>query len=306
MTPYNKLNAFWKKKYGKRVQRIPVSTGLGCPNRSKGNELQGCIFCDPTGSGFAAESPAMAIEDQIKSMIKRVEGKYGADILFAVYLQSYTNTYASVDKLKSILDSLFIDERIRILDISTRPDCVEEEKLDLIASYQQKADILIEYGLQSVNRQTLKDLNRGHSLSDFVDAILRTKKRGIETLAHMIVDLPQDTLDDIIEASQLLSALSVNGVKLHSLYVVKGTELERRVNKGQYQLLSFDEFAEREIKFLEYLDPTIVIHRLCSEPPKEIGKGNWGMLKIEIIQEIERMMKDRNTYQGKRFNYLKR
>ena len=305
MIPYNKLNPFWKKKYGKRVQRIPISTGLGCPNRSKGNRLNGCIFCDPTGSGFAAESPVMPIEDQIKTMIKRTEGKYGADILFAVYLQSYTNTYASVDHLKSILDSLFIDERIRILDISTRPDCVEEEKLDLIASYRQKADILIEYGLQSVNRKTLNDLNRGHTLADFVDAILRTKKRGIDTLAHMILDLPQDTLDDVVEASQILSALSINGVKLHSLYVVKGTELEKRVNQGQYELLSFAEFAEREITFLEYLDPSIVIHRLCSEPPKDVAEGNWGMLKIEIIQEIEKRMNERNTYQGKRFDYLK-
>ena len=306
MIPYNKLNDAWKKKYGKRVQRIPVSTGLGCPNRSKAGGLKGCIFCDPTGSGFAAESPKMPIKDQIKTMIKRVEHKYGRDLFFAVYLQSYTNTYASTEKLKEIFDSLFIDERIRILDISTRPDCVEEEKLNLIASYKERADIIIEYGLQSVNRETLKDLNRGHTLADLIDAVLRTKKKGIDTLAHMIMDLPQDTLDDVIEASQILSALGVNGVKLHSLYVVKDTELDRRIIEGRYNLLSFGEFLEREITFLEYLDPSIIIHRLCSEPPKENAKGNWGMLKIEIIQEIERLMNERNTYQGKRFNYLKR
>lgn len=306
MKPYNQLNSFWKKKYGKRVQRIPVSTGLGCPNRTKKNGINGCIFCDPTGSGFAAESPTVPIEEQIKTMIQRTEKKYGEDIYFAVYLQSYTNTYAPVEKLKHIFDALFIDERIKVLDISTRPDCVEQEKLDLIATYKDKADILIEYGLQSVNRDTLIDLNRGHTLVDFIDAVFRTKKIGIDTLAHMIVDLPQDAMEDVVEGAQILSALGVDGVKLHSLYVVEGTELDRRIKQGRYDSLPFDEFVEREIRFLEYLDPSIVIHRLCSEPPKENAHGNWGMLKIEIIQEIERSMHERNTYQGKRFTYLNR
>jgi len=303
---YNKLNQFWKQKYGKRVQRIPVSTGLGCPNRTPRKGLSGCIFCDPTGSGFAAESPGMPVGEQIERMIAKAEYKYGKDILFAIYLQSYTNTYASIDRLKKIFDSLFVDERIRILDISTRPDCVEEEKLDLINSYQNRVDLIIEYGLQSVNRHTLADLNRGHNVADFIDAVIRTKKRGIDSLAHMIIDLPQDTLEDVVEAAQIISALGVEGVKLHSLYVVKGTELERRVNNGQYQLLSFDEFAEREIAFLEHLDPRIVIHRLCSEPPKENAQGNWGLPKIEIIHQIEKRMQESNTYQGKRFQYLNR
>ena len=303
---YQKLNAFWKQKYGKRVQRIPVSTGLGCPNRVKSNGLNGCIFCDPTGSGFAAESPNVPIEEQIKTMINRVENKYGKDVFFAVYLQSYTNTFASVEKLKGIFDSLFIDERIKILDISTRPDCVEQEKLDLIAGYQDKADVLIEFGLQSVNRKTLIDLNRGHTLADFIDAVLRTKRMGIQTLAHMILDLPQDSINDVIEGAEILSALGVDGVKLHSLYVVEGTELDRRIKKRRYNLLSFNDFVYREITFLEYLDPSIVIHRLCSEPPKENARGNWGMPKIGVIHEIERVMKERNSYQGKHFNYLKR
>lgn len=306
MILYKKLNSFWKQKYGKRVQRIPVSTGLGCPNRLKANGINGCIFCDPTGSGFAAESPNVPIEEQIKAMINRVEKKYGKDVFFAVYLQSYTNTYASVEKLKEILDSLFIDERIKILDISTRPDCVEQEKLNLIAGYKDKADILIEFGLQSVSSKTLIDLNRGHTLADFIDAVLRTKKMGIETLAHMILDLPQDTVKDVVEGAEILSAIGVDGVKLHSLYVVEGTELDIRIKQGRYNLLSFDDFVDREITFLEYLDPSIVIHRLCSEPPKENAKGNWGMPKIEVIQEIERIMEERNSYQGKHFNYLKR
>jgi len=306
LKPYNKLNDFWKDKYSKRVQRIPVSTGLGCPNRINKTGLNGCIFCDPTGSGFAAQSPDMSVEQQIKTMIKKAENRYGKDIYFAVYLQSYTNTFASVNKLKDIFDSLFVDERIKILDISTRPDCIEEEKLDLISTYKSRADIIIEYGLQSANRNTLEELNRGHTLADFIDAVIRTKKRGIDTLAHIIVDLPQDSCDDVIEAAQILSALGVEGVKLHSLYVVEGTELDRRVKAGKYKLLSFEEFVKREIAFLEHLDPSCVIHRLCSEPPFKKAQGNWGMLKVQIIQQIENRMKDTGSFQGKRFDYLKR
>jgi len=283
-------------------------------------------------------------------MIGRTEKKYGEDLLFAAYLQSYTNTYASEQLLKEIFDQIFIDERIRILDISTRPDCVENNKLDLIQSYSDRADIIIEYGLQSVNRNTLRDLNRGHTFADFVDAVERTKKRGLETLAHIIVDLPQDSLDDVVEAAQLLSALGidgvklhslyvvegteldrriivdlpqdslddvveaaqllsalgVDGVKLHSLYVVEGTELDRRIKNGTYQLLDFNTYLEREIAFLENLDPDIVVHRLCSEPPTEGAYGNWGLLKVQVIQAVEEELKRRETYQGSQFNYFNR
>jgi radical SAM protein (TIGR01212 family) len=301
---YNKLNTYWKTRYGKRVQRIPVSTGLGCPNRADGSG--GCIFCDPSGSGFAAERPDMLISQQIKNMIERTEKKYGEDIYFAIYFQSYTNTYASEKKLKEIFDQVFVDDRIKILDISTRPDCVEDNKLDLIKSYSDRADIIVEYGLQSVNRKTLVDLNRGHTLADFIDAVERTKKRGLETLAHIIVDLPQDSMDDIIEAAQILSALKVDGVKLHSLYVVNDTELDRRMKAGVYTLLDFDTYLEREIAFLENLDPEIVVHRLCSEPPTEGAYGNWGKLKVQVIQSIENELKRRETCQGKKFNYFKR
>jgi hypothetical protein len=277
---------------------------LGCPNR--GDSSGGCIFCDPSGSGFAAENPNMAIDRQIEKMIERTEKKYGSDLYFAIYLQSYTNTYAPPERLKILFDQVFIDDRIKILDISTRPDCVEEAKLDLIKTYADRADILMEYGLQSVNRETLKDLNRGHTLADFVDAIERTKQRGLETLAHIIVDLPQDSLEDVIEAAQLLSALKVDGVKLHSLYVVEGTELDRRIKNGTYQLLDFESYLEREIAFLENLDPGIVVHRLCSEPPMTGASGNWGMLKVQVIQAIENELARRKTCQGKRFNYFKR
>lgn len=304
MTLYNKLNTYWKTRYGKRVQRIPVSTGLGCPNRNAASG--GCIFCDPSGSGFAAENPDVKISQQIETMIARTEKKYGENIFFAAYLQSYTNTYASEKRLKEIFDQIFVDNRIKIMDISTRPDCVEDHKLDLIQSYSDKADIIVEYGLQSINRQTLIDLNRGHTFAEFVDAVERTKARGLETLAHIIIDLPQDSKDDVIEAARLLSALKVDGVKLHSLYVVEGTELDRRIKNGMVQLLDFNTYLDREIAFLENLDPSIVVHRLCSEPPTEGAYGNWGLLKVQVIQAVENELKRRETFQGKKFDYFKR
>jgi len=300
---YNALSTYWKNRYKKRVQRLPVSAGLGCPNRKGGEEPSGCIFCDPTGSGFAAVEPDVDYEEQIREMINRTQNRYGKDILFAVYLQSYTNTYGSVEKLRSIYDRLFVDPRIVIFDIATRPDCVEEEKLDLITSYSTRVDLLVELGLQSTKRSTLVDLNRGHTLADFIDAVIRTRKRGIEVVAHMITDLPQDSKDDLVESARILSALGVEGVKLHSLYVVEGTELDRRIQEGRYERLGLKDFVERTVLFLEHLDPSIVIQRLVSDPPHEGAYGNWGLPKIRIIQAIEQAMKDKDTYQGKYFDY---
>ncbi|GAB6190114.1 TIGR01212 family radical SAM protein [Marinitoga arctica] len=301
---YNKLSDYLKKRYGERVQRLPINAGFTCPNKIGLRGTGGCIYCEETGSGFASLSPKTPIKEQIEFMINRYKGKANK---YMAYFQSNTNTFAPPHILKKIYDSALIDDRIVILDISTRPDTVEEEKLDLIASYKEKVDVYIEFGLQSVNYNTLKILNRGHSLAEFIDSVNRAKKRNIEVIVHMIVDLPWDKKEDIIEGAKILSALNVDGVKLHSLYITENTVLGEMYKNNEIQPLSFEEFIDRNILFLEYLDPKIVIHRLAADPPKEgVLHGNWGMSKIKIINLLEKEMKKRNTYQGRLFNYLNR
>jgi hypothetical protein len=301
---YNKLSDYLKNKYGERVQRLPINAGFTCPNKIGLKGTGGCIYCEETGSGFAALSPKTSIKEQVEYMIKRYEGRANK---YMAYFQSNTNTFAPAHVLKKIYDSALIDDRIVILDISTRPDSVEDEKLDLIASYKEKLDVYLEFGLQSVNHHTLKILNRGHTLADFIDAVNRAKKRNIEVIVHIIIDLPWDSEEDIIEGAKILSALNVDGVKLHSLYITENTVLGQMYKNGEIKPLSFEEFINRNILFLEYLDPKVVIHRLAADPPKEnVLHGNWGMSKIKIINLLEKEMRNRNTYQGRMFNYLNR
>ncbi|NUU99283.1 radical SAM protein [Marinitoga sp. 1154] len=299
---YNKLSDYLKKRYGERVQRLPINAGFTCPNKTGLRGTGGCIYCEETGSGFASLSPKTPISEQIRYMIERYKGKANK---YMAYFQSNTNTYAPVHVLKKIYDSALVDDRIVILDISTRPDTVEDEKLELIASYKEKLDVYLEFGLQSVNYKTLKILNRGHTLAEFIDAVNRAKKRNIEIIVHMIVDMPWDDKEDIIEGAKILSALKIDGVKLHSLYITKSTILGKMYERDEVIPLSLEEFIERNILFLEYLDPDIVIHRLAADPPKTgVLHGNWGMSKIKIINMLEKEMKKRNTYQGRLFNYL--
>jgi hypothetical protein len=218
------------------------------------------------------------------------------------YFQSNTNTYANVNKLKELYDQSLISEDILILDISTRPDCVEDEKLDLIASYKYKVDVFLEFGVESTNTKTLSFMNRGHYLSDVIDGTLRAKKRNLEIIYHYIIDFPTDDRNDVVEMAKFANVMEIQGVKLHSLYITENTVLGEKYKKDEFKPLTLDEYIDRVILFLEHLKPDIVIHRLVSDPP-EIGAlhGNWGKRKIEIINMINNEMKKRDTYQGKKY-----
>ncbi len=299
---YRKLNEYFKEKYGIRVQRIPIYAGFTCPNRDGTKGTGGCIFCDPTGSGFSTFRN-LSIKEQIKKWKEIYKRKY-KNVKFLAYFQAFSNTYAPVEELSRKYEEVLDDEDIVGLDISTRPDVLPESVLELLESYKNRVDIYLDIGLQTVNYKTLKILNRGHTLAEFIDAVLRAKRREFIVTAHVIVDLPWDDMEDVIETAKILSALRVDGVKLHSLYIVKGTQLWRMYNTGHLKLLSLHEYVDRVIVFLEHLSPDIVIHRLVSDPPKEgTVFGNWGKSKSEIINIIEKEFEKRNTYQGKK-HYL--
>jgi hypothetical protein len=218
------------------------------------------------------------------------------------YFQSNTNTYASIKVLKKKYDQAFIDDRIIILDISTKPDYVDEEKLDLIASYKQKVDVMIEYGVESSNEKTLKLMNRGHNLNDVYKATNMAKERKIEVIHHYIMDFPKDSVEDIKNMAKICNELKIDGVKLHSLYITENTKLAEMYKNGDITPLTIEEYVNRVIIFLEELNPEIVIHRLVSEPPI-VGTihGNWGLSKSKVLSIIENEMKKRDSYQGKNF-----
>ncbi|BBE30929.1 TIGR01212 family radical SAM protein [Tepiditoga spiralis] len=298
---YYRLITYNKNKYGAKVQRIPINAGFTCPNKTGEKGKGGCIFCDSTGSGFASLSSKTPINDQLNAMIERYNGRAN---MFMAYFQSNTNTYAPVHVLKKLYDSSLIDDRIKILDISTRPDCVSNDVLDLIASYKEKLDVFLEFGAESFNTNTLKLMNRGHTVSETLDAVLRAHKRKLDVVLHFILDFPTDTMEDIIEMAEISSILGVHGVKLHSLYIAENTKLGEMYKNDDFKPLTLNDYIERVITFLEHLSPNIVIHRLVSEPPKEgCLFGLWGLKKMKVFNMIENEMKKRNTYQGRLYKF---
>ncbi|AJG40294.1 MULTISPECIES: TIGR01212 family radical SAM protein [Thermotoga] len=301
---YRKLSDHLKERYGERVQRIVIFGGFSCPNRDGTKGTGGCIYCDATGSGFTTLMK-LPIREQVLRMKERYE-KRGIR-KFIAYFQAFSNTYASIDELRKKYEEALVDDSIVQLSVSTRPDLVPEEVLDLLEEFKRKVDVSVELGLQTANYRTLRKINRGHTLAEFVDAAVRVKRRGMELVVHVILNLPWDDMEDVVETAKLLSALDVDGVKLHSLYVVEGTKLAEMYRKGEIEICSLEEYIERVITFLEYLSPKVVVHRLVADPPKE-GTifANWGKSKIEIINMIEKELERRDTYQGKRFDYLNR
>ena len=287
-----------KDKYGVKVYRIPLTAGFTCPNRDGTKGTHGCFFCDETGSGFAAREGS--IKSQIDFWKAKLRKSKKAE-KFIAYFQSHSNTYSDVETLRKLYNQAIEPDIVKI-DISTRPDCITDEILDLIDELRQKIDVSIETGLQTANYKTLMRLGRGHTLAEYIKSSIMIKKRGIELVSHVILDLPFDDRMDTLETAKIINVLGIDGVKIHSLYIPKGTILDRMYNEGKFKICSLDEYIDRVILFLEYLSPDITIHRLVADPPVNgVSFGNWNISKLEILNRIESEMKKRNTYQGKNY-----
>ncbi|NLT93998.1 MAG: TIGR01212 family radical SAM protein [Clostridia bacterium] len=306
MKRYNVYSEHLQEKFGKRVYKLPINLPGTCPNRDGSVGTGGCIFCDEEGAGFQCLPNTVSIANQIEKNKNFFKKRFSAE-KFIAYFQSFTNTYIGLEQFKSNILEVVKDPEIVGLSISTRPDCINDAYLDFLAKLQDTRDlnINIELGLQTVNYHTLKFVNRGHTLAEFIDAQLRIKKRRFESVAHIILNLPGDDMVDVIENAKIVSALEIDYVKLHSLYIVKGTKLGDLYEQGLIDLISLDEYVERVIVFLEYLDPRIIIQRLVGKGPRgNLYFCNWSTSWWKIKEQIEWVLEERDTYQGKKFNYL--
>lgn len=281
------FNDYLKEKYNCKVYRLPINAGLTCPNRINGGT--GCIFCDEEGSG------ATFYPENISSIAEQV--KYSIDLFtlkrkakkFYVYFQSFTNTFAPVEELKKIYDSALIDDRIAGIIIGTRPDCVDDEKIKMIKfSYSDKYDVWIELGLQSAHNSTLKFINRGHSVEDFVSANEICLKYDIKTTAHIIIGLPYETEKMMLETGQFVANQKCAGIKIHSLYIIKNTVLHKFYEKEKFKLLTMDEYARITAEILKMLPDKTVIHRITGETDKvKIVAPDWVNDKNSVICKIK-------------------
>ncbi len=296
---YNDLNSYFRKAFGCRVQKISIDAGFSCPNRDGSISTDGCIFCNQKGSGTGAYAKGLTISEQIQNGQKFIARRYKAK-KFLAYFQAFSNTYAPCSHLKKIYDEALQQDKIVGLSLGTRPDCVDESVLNLLQEYARDYLIWIEYGLQSVHNETLLKINRGHDFKAFVKAVEATKNRGIKICAHVILGLPGENRDHMLKTAEIISKIGIDGIKIHLLYVIKGTKLETLYNSGKYKCLGPEEYATIVCDFLEIIPRSIVIQRLTGDPhPDELVAPAWSLDRNSTFKLINEILEKRDSWQGK-------
>jgi uncharacterized protein len=296
---YRDLNTYLRELFGCRVQKISVDTGLSCPNRDGTLSTGGCIFCNAQGSGTGAHARGLSITAQLQQGKAWLTKRYKAK-KFIAYFQSFSNTYAPIEKLSRLYREALAVDGVVGLSIGTRPDCVDPTVLDLLASFTPNYLVWVEYGLQSAHDETLKRINRGHTFHCFEQAVKMTQGHNIKICAHVILGLPGETWQQMLDTARVLSSLGIDGVKLHLLYVAKGTVLEADYREGRYQCLEQLEYVDLVCRFLELLPPNVVIQRLTGDPhPDELAAPAWSLERNKTFSLIKNKLEKEDTWQGK-------
>ncbi|MBP3401820.1 MAG: TIGR01212 family radical SAM protein [Clostridia bacterium] len=291
---YNNLSGYFRAKYGARLGKICIDGGFSCPNRDGTCGEGGCIYCGERGAGEHIDATA-SIREQVEAALNEAdEGD-----LFVAYFQNFTNTYAPVEVLKERYDSALIDERIRVLAIGTRPDCIDENVAELIASYKDRCDVWVELGLQTANDKTAEVINRGYKREVFEKAVEILERYEIPVVTHLIVGLPGESLADVKETVEYLSRFKPFGIKIHSIYVMQGTRLADMYEKGEYTPPSMTEYVDAAVYILTHLHPATVVHRLTGDCPRDmLIAPEWNKSKHEIISAIVTKMQMQGLSQG--------
>ncbi len=296
MERYNHLNNYLKNKFGERTLKICIDGGFSCPNRDGSKGIGGCIFCSEKGSGEHINY-ANNISIQVKNYFASYKSKRANK--FIAYFQNFTNTYDTIENLKLKYDSALIDDRIVGLSIATRPDCINEDIVKLIHSYSKKYYVCVELGLQSSNENTGIFINRCYSNKDFSNAVFLLNKYNIDVVTHIIVGLPNETLEDIKNTVNFINLHNIQGIKIHSCYIVKNTKLEKLYQESKYTPLTLDEYLNSCLYVLTHINPNIVIHRISGDAPKDLLIApSWNLHKKWIINGIDKLMKEKNLFQG--------
>jgi len=302
---YYSLKQFLNEKFGENVYKVSIDAGFSCPNRDGTAGKEGCIFCSPRGSGDFAGDSTLSVREQLYNShkgIKELSEKYGINKYIA-YFQAYTNTYAPLEELRQkYLEAISVPGVVGIA-IATRPDCMGADVLKLLKDLNRQTYVWVELGLQTIHENTAILIGRGYPLSCFEETVSNLNKIGINTVCHIILGLPGESKIEMLESIKYVSSISLQGIKLHLLHVLKGTPLEKMYKDGKLQTLSIDEYVELVVDSLEMLPPNFVIHRLTGDGPKDsLIEPQWSKNKREVLNCIERTLVLKNTYQGRLYN----
>ena len=295
---YYTLNYFYKKTFNSKVFKVSLNAGFTCPNKDGTKGVGGCIYCSPSGSGDFAGN----IKDNLVKQFNEVRDimlKKWPDAKYIAYFQANSNTYAPVEELKEKYESVINLPGVIGLSIATRPDCFNKEIYDYLEELNKKTFLTVELGLQTIHEKTNKLINRGHSLKEFEECFKELKKRNIKVIVHIINGLPGETKEDMLETVKYLNNLRIDGIKIHMLHITKHTKLADMYEKEPFHVLTKDEYIDIVVDELELLNKDIVIARITGDPVKgDLIEPTWLLKKFVVLNDIDKEMVRRNTYQG--------
>lgn len=296
---YYDLKSYWRNLFGCNVHKLQIDAGFTCPNRDGHVATGGCIYCDGRGSKLRQKGELPSVSQQIQNGKKFYKPHASK---FVAYFQTFTNTYAPVEKLQILYDEALAQEDVVGLSIGTRPDCVGPDVIDLLKGYVQKYHVWLELGLQSMHDKTLKFINRGHDFRQFLDAVGALAGKNIHLCAHIIIGLPGETDEEILQTAKAIAALPINGIKIHSLLALEGTVLGEMYKNGTIKIMSKDKYVSLVADVLEVLPPEMVIQRLTADGYQDIFLApDWAMNKLDVLNSINKELERRDSYQGKHF-----
>lgn len=300
---YNSYTGYFRKTYGERLQKVVIDAGFTCPNRDGSISRGGCTYCDNAAFHPGYSTPGIPIHTQIDEGIKFHRVRYRNANRFLAYFQPYSNTYAPLERLKSLYGEALSHPDVAGIVIGTRPDCVDEEKLDYLASLAEKHIVIVEYGIESCYDKTLRRINRGHDFATAERAVRMTAERGLKQGAHFIFGLPGESREEMVASAGIINSLPLHSVKFHQLQIVKGTAMEKEFAAHPEDFVTFglEEYLDFMIDILERLRPDLYIERIAGEvPPRFVNSTPWGLIRnVEILRLLEKRMEERNTLQGR-------
>lgn len=296
---YHTLDYYYKQKFNQKVFKVSLDAGLTCPNIDGKVGYGGCIYCSKSGSGEFAGNKNEPVEIQFEK-IKDMMLKKWPNAKYIGYFQAHTNTYAPIEKLKKMHEKILEKENVIGLSIATRPDSIDKECLEYLAELNKKTYLTVELGLQTTNEKTAKLINRCHTLECFENTVKSLRKENINVVVHIINSLPYETKEDMLNTVKYLNNLDIQGIKIHMLSILKDTAIEKMYQKEKFSLLSKEEYIDIVISQLELLRPEIVIHRITGDPKiEDLIEPKWLTKKFGVLNDIDKEMVKRNTYQGK-------
>jgi len=308
MKRYHSFSEYIKTHFGGRLQKVVIDAGFTCPNRDGTLSVGGCTYCNNQAFHPAYSRPEIGLHRQIDEGILFHRERYARAKGFLAYFQSYSNTYAPLERLKQVYDEALCHSKIEGLVIGTRPDCIDDQKLDYLAELSRKYTIFIEYGVESCYNRTLQRIRRGHTFEKAHEAIHQSAQRGLQTGAHFIFGLPGETKDDMMRTTSTISALPLTSVKFHQLQIIKGTDMEHEYVQHPNDFVSFSlpEYIDFFVDYLERFNPDIAIERFAGEvPPRFVTETPWGLIRYaDLVKMLEKRLEERGTRQGRLYKTI--